>query len=352
MVKRLEIKRLSNANYKTLKNETYNFEIPVICTLNANDISTIQDLKTFFLDKENHAEITNENASLKEFSDKYVIDYSDNRWQDYKYSSFIFLTKDKIISPNGFLLDKHNAYLEKISDVFFTTSIFKEKLADTSIFVKLLVFVAFRRGIFGKFNWKNLSGVVNVNTWYSHGETNTFIHTDHALSNLFLQMEGVKRWWIASPYQRKEIIQALFHRDITTLNLEDDCFQDLEYYDIELQPSEILYVPSNWLHSVLAPLGVNLSLSFRYPMSPKEALVNILHWQSIGVPLNKLKKGSQKAEKNLAEIRAEQAESFNNLNLYLKKHRFATREIPSYEPETISGLYELDQLNKVVTGAE
>ena len=355
MVKRLEIKRVKNANYSNLKQETNNFKKPVICNLGESDISRVKELRNTLLNfEENYkSEIFNNNDNLKGLDD--VTEYSrgeDSRGSKSYSTSFIFLTKDKVISPVGFASDTYTANIERITKFFFDTSFFEKRLADSSIFQKLLLFTGLRKGIFGKFKTANLSNIVNINTWYSHGGTNTFIHANHGLSNFFLQLEGRKRWWIASPYQKKEILLEVFQSDLTALNLDNALFKDLEYYDFELEAGEIFYLPANWLHGVIAPPGLNLSISFLFPMTIKEVFNNIVYWKSIGVPLNHTKKSSIKEDKSLADLNAEQSEVFNTIKFYLRKHQFSTREILNHEPEFVSGLYDIDKLNKAITGAE
>jgi hypothetical protein len=350
MAKCLEIKRIKNADYSHIRQATDNFKKPMIYSLTAEEIFRFEKLKKVLIDyQENYVKLQN-NYDLQELK-KHIKDYSDDNWNEYKDNFVIFLTKDKIISQDSFRLDEYTSTVESVAEWFFTNSVFQEKFADSSLIEKLIIFTGFRKGIFGKFSFDNLSNLVNINSWYSDGNTNTFIHADHGLSNLFMQLEGTKCWWLASQFQNKDIVRKLFNSDSRSLDLSSSMFDDFEYYNIELQPGEILYIPTNWLHGVFAPQGLNLSLSFRFPITLPEMFKNMLYWQSMGVPLNNTRNSNKKDNKTLAESREEQAEEFNQVKFYLRKHQFSNRKILENEPEVVSGLYDLDQLNKAITGA-
>ncbi|MTJ54460.1 hypothetical protein FJR38_18250 [Anabaena sp. UHCC 0253] len=355
MVRRLEITRVKDANYSTLKKETENFQKPIIYNLNENDISRIQSLKNTLINfEQNYKEqVFKSNDNLSDLNN--IMEYSrgeDSRGSKTYSTSLFFFTKDKILSPIGFKDEKYNHQLENIIQFFFNTEFFREKLVDSSLLQKVIIFIGLKKGIFGKFILSNLSTIVNGNTWCSQGNTNTFIHADHGLCNFFVQLAGRKRWWIASHFQKKELLESVFQCDLTKLNLSDASLDNLEYYDFELQEGEILYLPTNWLHGVVSPPGLNLSLSFLFPMTVLELVKNLLYWKSIGVPLNNTKKSSLIEDKSLADLNAEQAETFNTVKFYLREHKFAKRKILAHEPEFVSGLYDSDKLNKAITGAE
>ncbi|MBD2136218.1 cupin-like domain-containing protein [Anabaena sp. FACHB-1237] len=354
MAKCLEIKRVKDCNYSSLKQVTENFQKPIIYSLNQENKLRAEELKKIIVDfEENYKQsIFRTNNDLNNLND--VIQYSrgeDSRASKMYSTSLFFFTKDKILSPIGFRQERYNYQLENIIQFFFSTEFFQEKLVDYSLIQKLIIFLSLRKGIFGKFNLSNLSTIVNGNIWYSQGNTNTFIHADHGLCNFFIQLSGKKRWWIASHFQSKELLESVFQSDLTKLNLSDPSFDDLEYYDFEIQEGEIFYLPTNWLHGVVSPPGVNLSLSFLFPMTVKEIVQNLLYWKSMGVPLNHTKKSSLQEDKTLADLNVEQAEAFNQVKFYLRPHQFASRKVLENEPEFVSGLYDLAQLNKAITGA-
>lgn len=355
MAKCLEIKRVKDGSYNSLKQATDNFQKPIVYSLNKEDKLRCEELKEIIMDfEQNHKqEVFRTNNDLNNLVD--VMKYSrgeDSRGGETYSTSMFFFTKDKIITPIGFKDERYNHQLENIIQFFFNTELFQEKLVNSYIIQKLIIFLGLRKGIFGKLKLSNLSNIVNGNIWCSQGNTNTFIHADHGLCNFFIQLSGKKRWWIASHFQSQELLESVFQCDLTKLNLNDISFEDLEYYDFEIDEGEILYLPANWLHGVVSPSGSNLSVSFLFPMTFKEMIQNIIYWKSIGIPLNHTRKSILLADKTLADLNFEQAQAFNQVKFYLRPHKFSTRKILDSEPEFVSGLYDLDILNRAITGAK
>ncbi|NEQ96593.1 MAG: hypothetical protein F6K30_07705 [Cyanothece sp. SIO2G6] len=264
----------------------------------------------------------------------------------------IFLTKDKIISPIAINSPHYTDIIQRITSFFFKTNLLKQRLASSSFIQQAILFIFLRKGIFGKFALANLSNFVNVGYSATDGNTNTIVHSDAGLCNFFTQVEGAKRWWTASPYQNKAIIQQLFQEDINTLDMSDPAFESLEYYDFQLNPGEMLYVPTNWLHGVVAPFGKNLSFYCRFPMTVKEMLRNVFYWRSLGIPVNRHKVVDETTQETAADLAEQQAEVLGQVKYYMQPHLFASRSIAEDEPEYVVGLYDVDRIAKTVTGAE
>lgn len=351
MAKPLTIQRLKAPDYAELRSVTHGFKDPVVFKLSDPDRSRLQQLKTeifAFVDYQDQAAQNGEQlASISE-------EVKSSVSKDYKASQIftLFLTQDKVISPVGFASDRYIELVETITQFFFTTAFLQARFQDSSILHKTLIFSLLKKGIFGSFKPAHLSNFVNVNYSSTQGNTNTIIHSDSGLCNFFTQVEGRKRWWIASPYQRKSMIQEVFQGDITQLDLNQPSLQDLEYYDLELEPEEVLYVPGNWLHGVVAPPGKNLSFYCRFPMLLRDLVKNLMYWRAMGVPLNRYKMANAAEQKTVADLAKDQAQAFNQLKFHLRKHAFSSRPILADEPDMVVGLYDLDRVSKAVAGAE
>lgn len=351
MSKKLEVQRLKHFDYGTLKTVSQGFQKPVICSFDGNEQAKLQQLQSDIFTFNTYR---NQEKESGVFNDSRSEDTISSVTKDYKVDQVmnLFLTNDKVISPIKIESDAFQSLTRQVTDFFFSNPILKKRLADTSFLQKAILFLFLQKGIFGKFKPSNLSNFVNVNYSVTNGNTNTVVHSDSGLCNFFTQVEGSKRWWLASPYQRKDLIQSLFQSDITQLDLDDASFHDLEYYDVQLNPYEMLYVPSNWLHGVVATPGKNLSFYCRFPMPLGDMVKNLLYWRAMGVPVNRYKVTDESSQETAADLAEKQANAIGQGKYYMQKHTFATREILQDEPEYVVGLYDVDRVAKAIAGAE